>query len=188
MGGRRPAACLWIAGLAVLAPSAGAVAAERPPRLVALRAGDLRATVAPDHGGELAGLQLRRGGRWIQLLYRGDDYSETKDWSGKAPVLWPATGRTVLPLGDPQAGAAAWRWKGVAYPMAIHGFARDLPWSLARVERGRGRSRAVLWLQDTGWTRARYPFGFRVTSEYVLTGRALTIRQTVRAAVLAGER
>lgn len=160
--------------LAVVIP-AHALAA---PKLIRLQQGPMRIDLAPGHGGDLSGLEIRRGGRWVQLLFRGDDYSETKDWTGKAPILWPATGRNLLPT-----GVAGWRFDDATYPMAIHGFARDMPWKIERVEHGakRTRARAILILTDTPATRARYPFGFKLTTEYALVGKMLTISQTVHA-------
>lgn len=158
--------------LIAAAGSAPAAAAD----LVRLQRGLMRVDVAPSNGGELAGLEIERNGRWVQLLYRGDDYSKTADWTGKAPILWPATGRSLLADGRP-----GWRSGDADYPMAIHGFARDLPWKLVRVQRGVKRAAARLTLEDTPFTRARYPFGFKLTTDYILAGDSLTIRQTVHA-------
>ena len=49
--------------------------------------GELQAYIAPAHGGDLAGLELRRAGRWSELLYRGLDYRPTDGWTGKARPL-----------------------------------------------------------------------------------------------------
>src|ERR1044071_4035618 len=70
------------------------VEAPNSPTFVVLRdqGGGLEAAVAPEHGGELSGLRVRRGDRWIELLYLARDYSPRDDWTGKAPTLWPATG------------------------------------------------------------------------------------------------
>lgn len=170
--------CILAVGAALL--TAG-VARAAAPALVTLADGDLRATIAPDRGGVLSGLQVCWRGRWRQLLYRGDDFTPTKDFAGKAPILWPATGRNFLPASDPQAGQAAWRWNGTVYPMTIHGFARDLPWTLQQPAPRSRATRAALTLTDTAETRARYPFRFKFTSEYNLIGDTLTIRQTIHA-------
>src|SRR6185503_2890526 len=85
--------------------------------------GGLEASICPSQGGELSSLRLRRKGKWVELLYRAADYSPSEGWRGKAPLLWPATGRSLHP---PQ--GAGYLWKDRFYPMADHGFIRDLPW------------------------------------------------------------
>lgn len=144
--------------------------------------GKLRAFIAPDHGGDLAGLQVRIHGDWQELLYRGMDYRPAPGWTGKAPVLWPATGRNFLnPVGSADEGALGWVFQGKAYPLLIHGFARDQAWQVV----GQGRCGKAAWLQlllrDNAKTRKVYPFGFSLTSDYILTSETLYLRQTVRA-------
>src|SRR5512146_371901 len=89
----------WLAASCLLGVLAGArpcaAASEGTPRLIRLRVagGSLQAYIAPAHGADLAGLEVRRDGRWSELLYRGLDYRPTAGWTGKAPILWPAVGR-----------------------------------------------------------------------------------------------
>lgn len=121
--------------------------------------GAFEAAVSPEHGGELASLKVRFGGSWIETLYRASDYSPTDGWTGRAPWLWPATGRNE--------------------PLPAHGFARDHAW---RVERSEG-SHAALSFSDTAATRRIYPHGFRLLAEYIAEGKGtLLIRFTVTAA------
>lgn len=174
-------AAALLAAIVVL-PALGASADS--PALVRLSVpqGRLQAFVAPDRGGELAGLQVRIHGDWQELLYRGMDYSSAPGWPGKAPVLWPATGRNFLnPAGSAAQDTLGWVFQGKSYPLLIHGFARDQAWQVA----GQGVCGKAAWLrlvlQDNPKTRSVYPFGFSLTSDYILTEETLYLRQTVRA-------
>jgi galactose mutarotase-like enzyme len=171
-----------LAGLLALITVAPCMAGETVPPgpLISLQGPDnrLHATIAPEAGAEMVGLEYRYKGRWIELLYRGRNFSKTDDWDGKAPILWPATGRNFAR--DPVSGADAPGWisQGVFYPMKIHGFARDLSW---QVEGKPGSSTVTLRLRDTAETRKSYPFGFTLTTTYTVGRNTLTIHQLVRA-------
>lgn len=183
---RRAAACLGpvLGGgaLAAVLTTAMPIAAEVATVRLSPAGSVLRADIAPGHGADLAGLELNLGVEWVQLLYRGNDYAPTNDWTGKAPILWPATGRNFSdPGGTPTGDSLGWTVDGVRYPMPIHGFARDRAWTLAQLDGGGERARAVLTLDDDEESRRHYPFGFHLTVEYALSGHVLTIRKTVRA-------
>ena len=64
-------------------------------KLVLLRdeAAGIEAAIVPAKGGELSGLAVRFKDQWIETLYLARDYSPRQSWTGKAPFLWPATGR-----------------------------------------------------------------------------------------------
>jgi galactose mutarotase-like enzyme len=161
---------------ALVGPSALAVPAAE---LIRLRGPQSRlsAYVAPALGGALVGLELQRQDGPLELLHRGRDFSPTSDWDGKAPILWPATGRTYLAGGEETQPPPGWSWSGRDYAMPLHGFARDLPWRVVR----RSRTSALLSLSDSEQTRRIFPFGFRLTTEYRINGGTLSIRQRVRA-------
>ena len=92
---------------------------------------------------------------------------------GAEPVSWRVEGREYLWSGDPahwnrhapwlfpvvgaSAGGAV-RVAGRAYPMAQHGFARDLPFAVV----ARAPDAVTLRLEDGPETRAHYPFRFRL--------------------------
>lgn len=144
--------------------------------------GGLRAYIAPGHGADLAGLQVRRGGRWSELLYRGMDYRPTAGWTGKAPILWPAVGRNFPPaVADGRTGGLGWVLHGRVYPLPIHGFARDQVWRIARRGSCDGSAFVLLTLRDSDATRRMYPFGFELTTEYRIWRDTLYVLQTVRA-------
>lgn len=144
--------------------------------------GQLRAYIAPAHGADLAGLQVRHDGRWSELLYRGMDYRATDGWTGKAPILWPAVGRNFPPAVDSGPhGGLGWVLHGRMYPIPIHGFARDEAWRIVGHGVCKGSAYLMLALRDDARTRDMYPFGFALTTEYRIWRDALYIRQTVRA-------
>jgi galactose mutarotase-like enzyme len=175
------AACCCVPMLA----AAGDCAAKTPGQLIRLSVpgGELRAYIAPEHGADLAGLEVRHAGGWSELLYRGMDYRPANGWTGKAPILWPAVGRNfpgpaAAARGD---GRFGWTLHGRVYPIPIHGFARDQSWRIVRRGACDGSAFLRLALGDNGQTRTMYPFGFALTTEYRLTRTALHIRQTVHA-------
>jgi len=147
----------------------------------------IEAAIAPARGGELSSLRVRHGDKWIETLYLASDYSPRDDWTGKAPLLWPATGRNFPPDLEERRKAGevfhggAWEWNGQRYPMPIHGFARDLPWVLRSARADADAARAQVTLEDTPATREMYPFGFRITVDYVLADGALVIGYEVTA-------
>ncbi|MEZ5353131.1 MAG: hypothetical protein R2762_10890 [Bryobacteraceae bacterium] len=123
-----------------------------------LKADGIEAAIRPDKGAEMASLKVMHHGRWVETLYRAMDYSDTPGWTGKAPWLWPATGK--------------------GEPLPFHGFARDLPW---RVEKKSGDS-ATLVLTDSGETRKQnFPYGFRLEAEYRVSPSTLHMRLRVTA-------
>jgi len=154
------------------------------PELVVLstRDGGLAAYVAPARGAELVGLELVRGDQRHELLYRGRDFRPAEGWSGRAPILWPATGRNYLEASGDNPNAPGWSHRGVRYPMSIHGFARNRPWRVNRIEGSADQALVSLVLTDDPETRENYPFGFRLQVDYVLAGATLAVRHTVMAA------
>jgi galactose mutarotase-like enzyme len=145
--------------------------------------GELQAYIAPAHGADLAGFEVRHDGRWSEILYRGMDYRPTSGWTGKAPILWPAVGRNF-----PKTRAAyrhsqsfGWVFHGKVYPIPIHGFARDQAWRIVGRGACQGSAFLKLGLSDDERTRSMYPFGFTLTTEYRIWRNALYIRQSVHA-------
>lgn len=149
-------------------------AAGPPPPVHSFASATLRAAVAPTRGAELTSLQIRRHGRWLELLYRGGDFTPTTDFEGRAPILWPATGRNFISAMSEEFG---WTWQGRTYPMPIHGFARAQAWRVAR----RTPASVGLVLKDTAEIRRYYPFGFIFSADYVAQGESLTLRQRIVA-------
>lgn len=87
-------------------------------------------------------------------------------WPRHAPVLFPIVG---------QLNHDEYRLDGTAYHLARHGFARDAVFDPAITE----DDRALLVLTADGQTRALYPFAFRLSLDYRLTGRSLRVSYRV---------
>ena len=113
----------------------------------------LQGTVCPEQGGELCSLQVKHKGAWVETLY-----SSESGWQGRAPWLWPATGKGT--------------------PLPSHGFARTMPWTVAE----RGKDAVTVSVSDTAATRAMYPYGFGLRATYSAEGPKLVIRFRVTAA------
>ncbi|NDG74274.1 MAG: galactose mutarotase [Synechococcaceae bacterium WB8_1B_136] len=134
-----------------------------------------------------SGDQLRvvpeRGGlvtSWVadgreRLYFDADRFADpVKSVRGGIPVLFPICGNLPgdslrLPQGE--------------FPMVQHGFARDLPWQLERLEGGEG---IRLRLTDSPASRAHYPFAFELTLDYALEPGALAITAGVEHGGTAG--
>ena len=122
--------------------------------------------VVPERGGLLTGWQS--GGREL-LYFDAERFADPgKSVRGGIPVLFPICGNLpgdalVLPQGT--------------FPMAQHGFARDLPWSLEALADGQGLR---LTLEASPTSQAAYPFVFGLVLEYRLEPGALAISATVQ--------
>ena len=153
------------------------------------REGGLQASIAPEKGGELSGLRVLWNDRWVETLRLAEDYSPREGFGGKAPFLWPATGRS-LPLAEQNpnergVGGSApggWMLGEQRYPMTGHGFARDHAWEVVSQSADNQAARTTLRFTDRPATRDLYPFGFELTAHYELADGALSIRYEVKAA------
>ena len=149
--------------------------------------GGIEAAVAPAKGGELSGLRIRHKGQWLETLQNARDYTPSEGFAGRGPFLWPATGRNFPPDLEKRRregevfNDGAYEHGGVRRPMPIHGFARDLPWTLDESSVLPDSARVVLTLADSPATREMYPFGFKCSVEYFISGGTLEIRYVVRA-------
>jgi galactose mutarotase-like enzyme len=138
----------------------------------------IRVTIAPHRGAELFSVQVLFRGSWRELLY-----SSTEGWTGRAPWLWPATGRNfpkdIAPNED--ATGSSYDYKGKRYPMPIHGFAKDMAWTRKSLQSTSSGARAILTLADTPATREMYPFGWNLELEYLLANGELAMEMRVKA-------
>jgi galactose mutarotase-like enzyme len=137
----------------------------------------LRATISPEHGGELAGLEVRFRGQWQEIIYRARDYAPTDGWRGKAQTLWPAVGASL----DAGGKGKGFRVRGDFYPMPGHGFARNYPWQLVRHGEDGQAAYAELTFASNEQTRVHYPFDFELRVEYRVASNRLVIVYTVSA-------
>jgi galactose mutarotase-like enzyme len=123
-------------------------------------------TLVPERGGLVSGWSC--GGREI-LYFDAERFADpTKSVRGGIPVLFPICGN--LP------GDVLERPEG-RFPMAQHGFARDLPWSIAPLPDGDG---VVLRLEDGPLSRPHFPFAFALELELRLQPSALAITARIR--------
>ncbi len=138
----------------------------------------VEAAAAESQGGELASFRVRFGSCWIEVLYKARDYDSREGWRGKAPWLWPATGRNV----DPEVpGGLGFRWRGRHYPMPMHGFVKEMAWGHAEAGADEDSAWVTTFVSESEDTLRMYPFLFRLTAAYRLAGGRLRITLTVAA-------
>jgi galactose mutarotase-like enzyme len=121
--------------------------------------------VVPDRGGIVISWQV--GGRELLYLDRDRYQDPSLTVRGGIPILFPICGN--LPDNT-------YRWGDGSYQLKQHGFARDLPWQVARQDTQAGAS-LTLMLESNDSTRAVYPFDFTVSFTYTLCGGELIIAQ-----------
>jgi galactose mutarotase-like enzyme len=118
-------------------------------------------TVAPERGGLVTGWCC--GGSDV-LYFDAERFADpAKSVRGGIPVLFPICGN--LP------GDALVLSQG-RFPLAQHGFARDLPWSIAPLADGSG---VALRLEDGPGSRPHFPFAFALELELRLQPSTLAI-------------
>ena len=131
-----------------------------------------RLRIVPERGGLVS--EWRCNGREV-LYFDQERYADpAKSIRGGIPVLFPICGNLpddTLPLAS---GTTTLRQ---------HGFARNLPWTLALLDDQGG---VRLSLVDTADTRAAYPFAFRVQMDVRPVASALEIVTTVSNTSEAG--
>ncbi|MBD2427899.1 aldose epimerase [Phormidium sp. FACHB-1136] len=86
---------------------------------------------------------------------------------GGIPILFPICGN--LPNNEYQID-------GQTYTLKQHGFARDLPWQTTNQSTTDAAS-LTLELESSDTTLAQYPFAFRLSFTFVLSGHRLELRQ-----------
>lgn len=127
------------------------------PDLVSIGSGPLSATFNL-RGAELWSLRVDGEER----LWNGDPAW----WDYRAPLLFPVVGRSIgetITIG------------GQPFPMPLHGFARDLPFTLAAADPDRI---ALVQEADAG-TRAMFPFDYRLRVDAWVDGPTLGMAVTV---------
>jgi galactose mutarotase-like enzyme len=139
--------------------------------------GRVEASVAPGDGGGLSSLRLADYG---ELLYRANQFGPPADgqWSGRAPLLWPAVGRNYP---DADSSDLAYRHEGQVYPMPIHGFARSMPWRLGTVGATRASATVTLRLANDQASALCYPWPFNLEASHEIDDLGWTYTITVRS-------
>ncbi len=127
--------------------------------MITLRNNLLEASINPK-GAELTTLTLLATGR--NYMWNGDPAF----WGKFSPVLFPIVGT----LKD-----NTYHYKGKAYQLPRHGFARDRNFELSE----KTADRAVFLLTDDAASRENYPFAFRFSLIYELKERELQVTYRV---------
>ncbi len=104
-----------------------------------------------------AELQSVKGKDGYEYLWQGDPAY----WTGRSPILFPIIG------GLPD---ETYTWKGQAFQMASHGFAKRTEFELSN----KTENTLELKISDTEETRAQYPFAFDFYVIYTIKGNTLS--------------
>ncbi|MFN2489429.1 MAG: aldose 1-epimerase [Actinomycetota bacterium] len=136
--------------------------------MIELRAGRVRAAIAPDEGGRITSLVV--GG--VERILGPSPAALASETTWGCFVMAPWVGRIE---------AAALPWEGKSYrlepnlaPHAIHGVVFDEPWSVEAAS----EERVAL---GCSFSPARWPFGGWVGHELTLSPHSLDLELTVRA-------
>jgi galactose mutarotase-like enzyme len=133
-----------------------------PLETVVLSSNEARVLIAPERGGMATRFFV--GDRPVFFLDESTLLDRTKNVRGGNPVLFPSPGKLE---GDRFAR------DGRSGSMGQHGFARNMAWSVV-AEAG---DSVTLRLDANEATRAAYPWDFRATYRYSLSGATLRIDQ-----------
>jgi galactose mutarotase-like enzyme len=126
-----------------------------------------RLEVVPERGGLITRWQV--AGQDI-LYFDVERFADpSKSVRGGIPILFPICGN--LPENQ-------YTWAGQTYTLKQHGFARDLPWTVADRAIEPSAVALTLTLASTEQTRRQYPFDFQLQFTYRLRGRELALEQT----------
>lgn len=101
--------------------------------------------------------------RSIVKKENGQEYMWEADpafWGKTSPILFPFIGKLEN---------CRYRYQGTYYDMDKHGFARDMEYRVTAQE----KDRIVLEIESTEETLAKFPFPFRLETEYRLEGSSL---------------
>lgn len=120
--------------------------------------GILQVTVS-DQGAQV--FSVREVSDGTEYMWQGDPAV----WKYHAPILFPHTGKVQ---------GNSFIAKGKEFPAKSHGFARELTHTLV----SHTENKIVMELRENETTLARWPYRFRLVSEFTLEGR--TLRHTLR--------
>jgi len=113
---------------------------------------------------------FRVGPRELLYLEEATLRDETQNVRGGIPVLFPTPGKLE---GD------RWHRAGLSGQLKQHGFARNLPWTVARESTVDGAA-VTLALDSSPATLAAYPWEFRVELTFTLRGANLRLSSQVQ--------
>ena len=163
--------------------------AARRVRLTDERSG-IRVSVVPEAGGEIASFQVRLAGKWTEILHRAEDYRSAPPdgWDGRAPLLWPAVGRSFTPeqiarwrVTGRKPRSCRYRLHGEMHRIPNHGFARKFPWELEDCAAEAGSAWVRCSLRSSPATMPMYPFDFALSATCTLAGGSVLLRYEATA-------
>jgi galactose mutarotase-like enzyme len=134
-------------------------------RLVTISDGDTRALCYPEQGFQLHGFDVGA----TQVVYGPRGAREPLDRRYGNPVLFPSVGLTT------GARPHHWEHEGQQLLMQQHGWARDLYWHVAEVD----KQSITGVLTPTMGARVAFPFDWELRLRYSVAGRALTLDTTL---------
>ncbi len=135
-------------------------------RLVFLEHGDKRAWVYPEQGFALYGFEQGTGQGLARVLYGPGGGAAPEDRRYGNPILFPSPSTS-----HGRHGPDSWDWNGRALPMAFHGFARDLYWTVVE----QGPDHVTGQLAPYANARLGFPFDFTLRLTYRLDERGLAL-------------
>ena len=164
----------------------------KAPPLITFGGPGLKCSVAPSKGANLTSYAVEEpsgSGDWLEMLYRGNDFSTTMGWDGKSPVLFPAVGRNFTSEQIALAKRAAGSEGKVTPPgrcrytvglsdgekkdIPLHGFARDMAcWKVTERSVNEEGVSVGLMLDASDLpseVQAMYPFRFVMHLYYRIT-------------------
>jgi galactose mutarotase-like enzyme len=127
---------------------------------VTLESAALKVTIE-SLGAEVQSVQSKSGGK-TEYMWHGDPAY----WARRSPILFPFVGSCKN---------KEYRYAGKTYPMAQHGFARDMEFAVE------SQTEKEVWfvLDSTEETYEKYPFRFRLHIGYELNENELTVKWKV---------
>lgn len=106
-----------------------------------------------------------KGAELVSLEKNGREYiweGDSKYWGRHAPVLFPFVGSLKC---------GSFTYEKEIFPMGQHGFARDMEFSRKKVSKD--NDKITFELTDSEETYSKYPFHFKLTNKYALSGNSL---------------
>jgi len=128
------------------------------------------AAIAPGFGG--ACVSLRHGGN--ELLH-GANVFDQGAMKGRIPVLFPVVGRSFE-----KGELGVYRHRGKRFPMDIHGFVKDMPWTESDRSLCHDSASVTCTVEATEETLQSYPYRFSLSLRYSVRGTTLSIAATIR--------
>ncbi|MGP7818217.1 aldose epimerase family protein [Niallia sp. 01092] len=121
--------------------------------------------IAPKRGGIVTSIGI--SGEEVLYLNEETFHNSESNVRGGIPILFPICDRLkdeTYTLNDKE------------YKMKNHGFARNLPWSVEKIDED--NSAITLVLESNAYTKQQYPFDFKLTFEFVLEDGVFIIKQS----------